>query len=49
MKDRLISAYFDTKYMAVLQKEQILHNLKYQKIANFLSLKKVNFRMTLVK
>ncbi len=43
-----ISDYFDTKYISVLWIEQILHNSKDQKIANFSNLKQVNFRVTLV-
>ncbi len=31
MKDARIFGYFDTKYMAVLQIEQILHNFEDQK------------------
>ena len=49
MKDGRISGYFDTKYMTVLQIEQILHNFEGQKIANFFNLEQVNFRVTLVK
>ena len=48
MKDARISGYFDTKYMTVLRIEQILHNFEDQKIANFLYLGQVDFRMTLV-
>ncbi len=48
MKDTRISGYFDTKYMTVLRIEQILHNFEDQKFANFLNLKQVNFRVTLV-
>ena len=40
--------YFDTKYMSILQIEQILHNFEDQKFANFLNLEQVNFRMTLI-
>ena len=35
--------------MTVCQIEQILHNFEDQKIANFLNLEQVNFRVTLVK
>ena len=35
LKDGRISGYFDTKYMTVLQIEQILHKLEDQKIAYF--------------
>ena len=35
LKDGRISGYFDTKYMTVLQIEQILHHFEDQKIANF--------------
>ncbi len=35
MKDSQISGYFDTKNMTVLRREQILHNLEDQQIANF--------------
>ncbi len=49
LKDARISGYFDTKYMTVLQIEQILHNFEGQKFANFLNLEQVNFRVTLVK
>ncbi len=35
MKDAKISSYFDTKYMAVLQIEQILHSFEDNKSANF--------------
>ncbi len=35
MKDGRKSGYFDTKYMTVLQIEQILHNFEEQKLANF--------------
>ncbi len=48
MKGARISDYFDTKYMIVLQIEQILHNFKDQKFATFLNLEHVNFRVTLV-
>ncbi len=48
LKDGRISEYFDTKYMTVLQIEQILHNFEDQKFANFLNLERVNFRVTLV-
>ena len=48
MKDARISGYFDTKYMTVLRIEQILHNFEDQKLANFLNLEQVNFRVTLV-
>ncbi len=48
MKDGRITGYFDTKYMTVLRIEQILHNFEDQKFANFLNLKHVNFRVTLV-
>ncbi len=37
MKDGQISGYFETKYMTILQIEQILHNFEDQKIANFLT------------
>ena len=48
LKDGRISGYFDTKYVTVLQIEQILHISKEQKIANFLNLEQVNFCVTLV-
>ena len=48
MKDGRKSGYFDTKYMTVLGIEPMLHNFEDQKFANFLNLKQVNFRMTLV-
>ncbi len=48
VKDGRISGYFDTKYMTLLRKQQILCNFEDQKIANFLNLEQVNFRMTLV-
>ena len=51
MKDGQISGYFDTKYMTVRPIEQIermLLNFEDQKIANFLNLEQVNFRVTLV-
>ena len=48
LKEGRISGYFDTKYMTVLRIEQILHYFEDQKNANFLDLKQVNFRMTLV-
>ncbi len=48
LKDGLIPGYFGTKYMTVLQIEQILHNFEDQKIANFFNLEHVNFSMTLV-
>ena len=48
MKDGRKSDYFDTKYMAVLQIEQILHNFEDQNFANFYNLEQVNFRRTLV-
>ena len=44
LKDARISGYFDTKYMTILRIEQILHNFKDQKIANFINLEQVNFR-----
>ena len=47
-KDGRISGYFDTKYMAILRIEQILHNFEDQEFAHFSNLKQVNFRMTLV-
>ncbi len=46
MKDGRISGYFDTRYVAILRIEQILHNFEDQKIANFLNLEQVNFRVT---
>ncbi len=49
MKDARISGYFDTKYVTVLQIEQILHNFECQKFADFFNLEQVNFRVTLVK
>ncbi len=49
LKDGRIYGYFDTKYMTVLRIEQILHNFEDQKIAHFLNLEQVNFRVTLVK
>ncbi len=48
MKGARISGYFGTKYMAVFQIEQILHNFEDQKFANFVNLEQVNFRVTLV-
>ncbi len=48
MRDAQISGYFDTKYMVLLQIEQILHNFEDQKCANFFNLEQVNFRVTLV-
>ncbi len=48
MKDGWIPGYLDTKHMTILQTEQILHNFEDQKIAIFLNLKQVNFRLTLV-
>ena len=48
MKDGRISGYFDTKYMSVLQIEQILHNFEDQKIANLFNLEQVYFHVTLV-
>ncbi len=48
MKDGWISGYFDTKYIAILWIEPILHNFEDQKIANFLNLEQVYFRVTLV-
>ncbi len=48
LKDGQISGHFGTKYMAVLQIEQILHNFEEPKIANFFNLEQVNFRVTLV-
>ena len=48
MKNGRRSGYFDTKYMKVLRIEQILHNFKDQKIANFFYLEQVDFRVTLV-
>ena len=47
-EDGRISGYFDTKYIAVLQIEQLLHNFNNQKNANFFNLEQVNFRVTLV-
>ncbi len=35
MKDTRIPGYFDTKYITVLQIEQILHNFQGQQFANF--------------
>ncbi len=49
MKAGRISGYFDTKYMTILQIEQILHIFEDQKIVNFFNLEQVNFRVTLVK
>ena len=49
MKNARISSYFDTKYMAVLRIEQILHNFEDQKFADFFNLEQVNFRVTLIK
>ena len=46
MKDARITGYFDTKYMTVLQIEQILHNFGDQKFADFFNLEQVNFRVT---
>ncbi len=46
MKQGRISGYFDTKYVTVLQIEQILHNFECQKIGNFSNLEQVNFCMT---
>ena len=48
LKDGRISDYFDTKYVTVLRKEQILHNFVDQKNANFFNLEQVDFRVTLV-
>ena len=48
MKDCRIPGYFDTKYIAVLWIEHILHNFEDQKIANLFNLEWVNFRVTLV-
>ena len=48
MKDGRISGHFDTKYMTALRIEQILHHFEDRKIGNFLNLKQVNFRVTLV-
>ena len=45
LKDSRISGYFDTKYVTVLQIEQILHSFKDQKKIN---LEQVNFCVTLV-
>ena len=42
LKDARISGYFDTKYMTVLQTEQILHDSKKN------NLEQVNFHVTLV-
>ena len=47
-KEGRISGYFDTKYMAVLQIEPILHNFEDQKIANIFNPELVNFCVTLV-
>ena len=52
MKDGRISGYFATKHstsMTVPQTEQNLHNVEDQIIANFFSLKQVNFRVTPIK
>ena len=49
LKEGRITCYFDTKYMTLLQIEQFLHKFEDQKIANFLNLERVNFRVTLVK
>ncbi len=35
LKDARIFGYFDTKYMTVVQIEQISHNFEDQKTANF--------------
>ena len=48
LKNGLISGYFDTEYMTVLQTEHILHNFEDQKIANFFNIEQVNFHVTLV-
>ncbi len=48
MKDDRIPGYFDTKYLTLLQIEQIWHNFEDQKLANFFNLEQVNFRVTLV-
>ena len=48
IKDGRISGYFDTKYVTVVQIEQILHNFNDQKIANIFNLEQVNFRVTLI-
>ena len=48
LKDARIPGYFDTKYMTVLQTEQILHNFNDRKFANFCNLEEVNFRVTFV-
>ncbi len=48
MKDGRIAGYFDTKYMTIPRIEQILHNFKDQKFANFFNREQVNFRVTLV-
>ncbi len=37
LREAQISGYFDTKYMTVLQIEQILYNFEDQKFANFLT------------
>ncbi len=43
LKDGQISGYFDTKYMTVLQIDQILRNFEDQKIANLLTLNRSIF------
>ncbi len=48
MKDGRMSGYFGTKYMSILQIEQILHNFEDRKFANFFNLERVNFCVTLV-
>ena len=48
LKNGRIPGYFDTKYMKVLRIEQILHSFEDQKIANFLYLEQVDFRVTLI-
>ena len=48
LEDGWVSGYFDTKYITILQIDQILHNFEDQKIADFFNLEQVNFRVTLV-
>ncbi len=48
MKDGRIYGYFDTKYMTICPIERFLLHFEDKKIANFLNLEQVNFRVTLV-
>ncbi len=46
MKDAKISGYFHTKYMTLLQTEQILQNFEDQRFANFFNLEQVTRHMS---